>query len=128
MMRSSTLFLLGCAAAAKPAAHRLSSATVVDQEADKLIVRDHHRHLSTYADGGLDQACWYNKAFVTCAAAPPKPKPTSPPIATTITVAAIATITAVAATTTTTTAATAATITTTTAAATGARTTSAARS
>ena len=118
MMRSSTLFLLGCAAADKPAAHRLTSATVVDKEADKLIVRDHHRHLSTYADGGLDQACWYNKAFVTCAAAPPKPKPTSPPIATTITVAAIATITA----------ATAATITTTTAAATGARTTSAARS
>merc|ERR1740139_2074730 len=37
-----------------------------DKDAGNLIVQDHHRHLSTYVDGGLDQACWYNKAFVTC--------------------------------------------------------------
>ena len=52
-----------------------------DKDAGNLIVQDHHRHLSTYVDGGLDQACWYNKAFVTCAVAPPNP--TSPPITTT---------------------------------------------
>ena len=60
------LLLLDCAAANKPAAHRLTSATNADEDADKLIVQHHHRHLSTYVDGGHDQACWYNETLVTC--------------------------------------------------------------
>ena len=95
-------------AAPATAAHRLSSATNADKDAGNLIVQDHHRHLSTYVDGGLDQACWYNKAFVTCAAA--RPNPTSQSTTTTV-AATAATMTAAAA-----------------ATATGARTTSGTRS
>ena len=110
------LLLLDVAIADTRASHRSTSSTNAEKDADKLIVQGHHRHLSTYADGGLDQACWYNKAFVTCAAA--RPNPTSQPTTTTvaataatITTAATTTITAVAA-----------------ATATGARTTSGTRS
>merc|ERR1740139_2183428 len=64
------LLLLDCADAGKLAAHRLSSATSTDtdadKDADKIFVQDHHRHLSTYVDGGLDMACWYNRALVAC--------------------------------------------------------------
>ena len=103
------LLLLRCGAAADTrASHRSTSATNAEKDADKLIVQGHHRHLSTYADGGLDQACWYNKAFVTCAAA--RPNPTSQSTTTTV-AAATTTMTAAAA-----------------ATATGARTTSGTRS
>ena len=30
-------------------------------------ILDHVRRLSSYADGGTDMACWYNRAFVDCA-------------------------------------------------------------
>ena len=111
------LLLLDGAVADTRASHRSTSSTNAEKDAGNLIVQGHHRHLSTYADGGLDQACWYNKAFVTCAAA--RPNPTSQPITTTIVAATAATITTAA--TTTITAAAAAT-------ATGARTTSGTRS
>ena len=56
------LLLLDCAAADRAG----GASTINADKDDELIVQDHHRHLSTYADGGTDQACWYNKAFVTC--------------------------------------------------------------
>ena len=38
-----------------------------DDDAFDSLIRDHHqRQLSTYADGGTEQACWYNKEFVAC--------------------------------------------------------------
>ena len=56
-LMSSLLLLLGRSAATTATADSIDT---------QLVLEHHKRHLSTYADGGTDMACWYDKQFVTC--------------------------------------------------------------